>query len=174
MVHSIELLFDDHVETALRGQWAALARAGLPSPAGTGSDGWRPHVTLVVAARIEHAADESLARLAARLPLDCTVGAPVLFGSGRYVLARLVVASRELLDLHEAVYAVSEPQMVPHPLPHTAPDHWTPHTTLCRRLSAADAGRALASVRHLGRDLMGCFVGLRHWDGERRAEHLLG
>jgi hypothetical protein len=173
MVHSIELLFDDHVETVLRGQCAALAEAGLPGPAGVAAVG-RPHVTLVVAARIEHAADENLARLAARLPLECTVGAPVLFGSGRYVLARLVTASRELLDLHAAVYGVSEPHMAPHPMPHTAPGHWTPHTTLCRRLSATDAGRALAAVRGLGHDLTGRCVALRHWDGERRTEHVLG
>lgn len=174
MVHSIELLFDDHTEVVLRAQGAALAEAGLPAPAGVRAAAHRPHVTLAVARWIDHAADRDLARLADRLPLSCTVGAPVLFGSGRYVLARVIVASRELLDLHAAVYETVRPHMVPHPEPHTAPDQLTPHTTLCRRLSAADAGRALAAVRGLGRDLPGRFVAMRHWDGERRVEHLLG
>ena len=123
MVHSIELLFDDHTEVVLRAQGAALAEAGLPAPAGVRAAAHRPHVTLAVARWIDHAADRDLARLADRLPLSCTVGAPVLFGSGRYVLARVIVASRELLDLHAAVYETVRPHMVPHPEPHTAPDN---------------------------------------------------
>lgn len=172
MVHSIELLFDDRTDAALRGLWQRLSDAGLPGQARVCALSGRPHVTLTVAERIDPGADEPLLALADRLPLRCTVGAPVLFGSGRFILARLIVPSRELLDLQRAVHEICEPHMAPAPVAHTSAGQWTPHTTLCRRLTAEAAGEALA-VRTLGRDLAGRFVGLRHWDGQRRAEHVL-
>ena len=77
MVHSIELLFDADTEATLRRIWDDLSAADLPSrtPAG------RPHVTLAVAERIEPDVDALLRPVAQRLPLGCTVGAPLLFGA---------------------------------------------------------------------------------------------
>jgi hypothetical protein len=174
MVHSIELLFDDHTDAALRRQWEALAEAGLPSQARISAPTNRPHVTLAVAERIDEAADNPLGVLADRLPLDCVVGAPLLFGGGRFVLTRLIVPTQDLLALHAGVHETTAPHMTPGPAPHSSPGHWTPHTTMCRRLTAAEAGRALATVHSMGRDLPGRLVALRHWDGDRRAERVVG
>lgn len=173
MVHSIELLFDDRTDAALRRLWQRLAEARLPGHARVCTPGSRPHVTLTVAERIGAGADEPLRTIADRLPLRCAVGAPVLFGSGRFVLARLIVPSRELLDLQRAVYEICEPHMTPGHVAHTSAGQWTPHATMCRGLTAQAAGEAFAAVRDLGRDLAGQFVGLRHWDGERRVERVL-
>ncbi|HZU48791.1 MAG TPA: 2'-5' RNA ligase family protein, partial [Mycobacterium sp.] len=49
MVHSIELIFDDGTEAAIRRIWNDLAAAGIPSQAPAS----RPHATMAVAERIE-------------------------------------------------------------------------------------------------------------------------
>lgn len=173
MVHSIELLFDDRTDAALRRLWQRLAEAHLPGHPRVCALSSRPHVTLTVAERIDPGADEPLRAMADRLPLSCAVGAPVLFGSRRFTLARLIVPSRELLDLQRAVHEICEPHMTPGPVAHTTTGQWTPHATMCRQLTAQAAGEAFAAVGELGRDLAGRFVGLRHWDGQRRVEHVL-
>ncbi|CAJ1504232.1 2'-5' RNA ligase family protein [[Mycobacterium] burgundiense] len=174
MVHSIELLFDEPTDAQLRRCWRQLADAGLPSQSRVQSATNRPHVTLLAAEHIDTAADAAVAQLLDRLPLDGVVGAPLLFGRRSYVLARLIVASPDLLALHADVHDVCAPHLRPGPAPHSAPGHWTPHVTLGRRFSAEEAGRALTAVPELGRDLTGRLVALRHWDGDQRVEHLLG
>ncbi len=96
-MHSIELLFDPDTEAAIRRIWDDLAAAGLPSQAAHRSPSNRPHVTLAVAESIAPAVDDLLAGVAARLPLRCVVGAPLLFGWWKAVLARLLVPSAELI-----------------------------------------------------------------------------
>lgn len=96
MVHSIELVFDSDTEAAIRRIWAGLAAAGIPSQAPAS----RPHVSLAVAERIAPEVDEPLGAVARRLPLDCVIGAPVLFGRANVVFTRLVVPTSELLALH--------------------------------------------------------------------------
>jgi len=162
VVHSVELLFDADTETAIRRQWEALAAAGLPSAAHNPSKANRPHVSLAVAERIDAGADDALAALAG-LPVDCRVGAPMLFGSRSLILVRLIVPSAALLALHREVDAVCLPHMTPGPMPNGRPGNWTPHVTLCRRLAPADVGKAIAAIR--SRDIDGSFTGLRHWDG---------
>jgi hypothetical protein len=130
-------------------------------------------VTVAVAGRISPDVDDPLRALADRLPLRTTVGAALFFGTGRFTLARLIVPSPELLALQRTVHGICLAHMAPGPPPHSTPDHWTPHTTLCRRLTAAQAGQALAEVRELGADLEGQFVALRRWDGDQRVEHRL-
>ncbi len=87
MAHSVELLFDPETEATLCRIWDDLAAAELPSrvPAG------RPHVTMAVAERIAPDVDALLRPVAQQLPLDCDVGAPLLFGQSNAVLARLIV-----------------------------------------------------------------------------------
>lgn len=169
MVHSIELVFDADTEATIRQLWATLADAGIPSQAPAS----RPHVTLVVAQCIDPAVDALLAPALAGLPLDCTLGAPVLFGKGGTVLARLVVSSSALLALHAEVYRLSLPHLTPGPMPHTAPGQWTPHVTCARHVGPAQLGRAL---RIAGRPatISGRFAGLRRWDGGHRVEYPLG
>jgi 2'-5' RNA ligase len=169
MVHSIELLFDAGTEATLRRIWDDLSAADLPSrtPAG------RPHVTLAVAERIEPDVDALLRPVAQRLPLPCTVGAPVLFGQSNAVLARLIVPSAALLALHADVHRICGPNLRPGPLPHSAPDQWTAHVTLARRVEGAQIGTVLR-VAGQPTEIHGMLAGLRRWDGSERVEYPLG
>jgi len=168
MVHSIELVFDHGTEAAIRRIWADLAGAGIPSQAPAS----RPHVTLAVAERIAVDVDELLRPVSKRLPLVAAIGAPVLFGRANVVFARLVVPTTELLALHAEVHRLCLPHLDPAPMPNSLPGHWTAHVTVARRVGGAQLGRAL---RIAGRpsQIDGRFAGLRRWDGNKRAEHLI-
>jgi hypothetical protein len=168
MVHSIELVFDRDTEAAIRRIWADLAAVGIPSQAPAS----RPHVTLVVADRIAPDVDVLLTPMARRLPLRCAVGASVLFGRSNPVLARLLVPTAELLAVHAEVHGVCGPCLVPGPMPNSLPGRWTAHVTLARRVGGPQLGRAL---RVAGRpaEIAGSIAGLRRWDGNKKAEHLI-
>ncbi len=171
MAHSIELLFDEDTETAIGAIWTALAAADLPGRARTTSPTNRPHATMVVAERIDAAVDGPLAQVAAQLPIPCIVGAPLLFGADRPVLARLIVPSVALLAAQQDAYRLALPYLSPGPLPHTAPDTWTPHVTLARRIHADRLGAAL---RIGGRgELAGRFVAVRRWDSDAGTDRLI-
>lgn len=165
MVHSIELVFDGDTEASIRRIWAELAAAGVPSQAPAA----RPHVTLVVAERIDPRVDAVLCSVADRLPLSCTLGATLTFGHSHGVLARLVVPTVVLLTLHEQVYRLSAPHLTPGPLPNATPGAWTPHVTLARRVGPDQLARAQRIAG--GSAVAGRFVGLRRWDGGARTEH---
>lgn len=169
MVHTIELVFDDDTGSAIRQLWTDLAAAGIPSQAPAS----RPHVTMVVADRIGDDVDTLLTPLSRRMPLPCTIGAPVLFGRGSAILARLVVPTTELLALHAEAHRQCLPHLVPGPAPNSLPGQWTAHVTMARRVHGAALGRAL---RIAGRptQLTGSFAGLRRWEGDKRREHLIG
>jgi hypothetical protein len=173
VAHSIELLLDPGTDAVIRRQWQALADAGLPSQMRVTSATNRPHVTLVAAQRIEAGVDDVLRDLAGELPLPAVIGAPLVFGGPRHTLARLVVPSAALLDLHAAVYRLALPSLARDPYPHCAPGQWTPHVTLGRRYTAGEIGPALTVVDgHDGETAAG-LVGLRRWDSDARVEHLL-
>lgn len=169
MVHSIELVFDRGTEAAIRAIWADLAAVGIPSQAPAS----RPHVTLAVADRIAPDVDGLLELVTDRLPLNCTVGAALLFGRANAVLARLIVPTAELLAVHAEVHRVCGPYLAPGPMPNSLPGQWTGHVTLARRLGGAHLGRAL---RIVGRpaEIVGSFAALRRWDGNKKAEHVIG
>jgi hypothetical protein len=168
MVHSIELVFDRDTEAAIRRIWADLAAAGIPSQAPAS----RPHVTLVVADRIAPDVDALLRPVAQRLPLGCAVGASLLFGRSNAVLARLIVPTAELLDVHAEAHRLCGPYVSPGPMPNSLPGQWTGHVTLARRVGGAQLARAL---RIAGRPshIHGSCAGLRRWDGNKRVEHLI-
>lgn len=168
MVHSIELLFDPDTEATLRGLWAELAGAGIPSQAPAG----RPHVTLAVADRITEDADGLLRPVADRLPLRCAVGASLLLGRSNAILARLIVPTRDLLEVQAEVHRRCAEQLVPAPAPNSLPDQWTPHVTLARRVAGPALSRAL---RIAGRPplLEGSFAGLRRWNGDKKVDYLI-
>ncbi|KDE97427.1 hypothetical protein Y900_000405 [Mycolicibacterium aromaticivorans JS19b1 = JCM 16368] len=172
MAHSIELLLDQRADDAVRHTWQSLADAGLPSQLRVSSDTNRPHITLIAAERISPDVDEPLAELADRLPLRAVLGAPLIFGTGRMTLARLVVPSAGLLALHEHIYDVCL-QSVTNAFAHSAPGRWTPHVTLGRRFTPAQAGDALGLVDGITADIRAGIVGLRRWDSDARTDRVL-
>jgi 2'-5' RNA ligase len=172
MVHSVELLFDDDTDASVRRIWDDLTDAGVRSLASSTSPSNRPHVTLSVADHMDDAVNDALSPLLRVLPLPCTIGAPMLFGSGPFTLVRLMIPSAELLALHADVHARCLPHMSPGPLPHAEPAHWTPHVTLARRVAKEKLADAL-SLRGLSRDRRATAVAIRHWDGNNRVEHAI-
>ncbi len=169
MVHSVELIFDPDTEAAVRGIWDALRDADIPSQAPAS----RPHTTLTVARHIDARAEDALTQLANRFPLPCRLGATLIFGRSAGVLARLVIPTDELLDMQAEVYRLCLPFMDPGPLPNAEPGQWTPHVTLARHIAPA---RLVTAMRIAGRpaEIVGSVTGLRHWDGDKRTEHLIG
>lgn len=165
-VVSIELLLSADAEQAVRAEWQALADAGLSSLAAHTAPSNRPHVTLLVRPTLPPI---EATGLLARGPFTVTLGSPLLFGTGaRRVLARSVVPTRELLDLHAAVHTLAG---VGEDAPHTAPGLWTPHVTLARRLKTEDAARALPL---LADEIGGTARGLRRWDAATATATELG
>lgn len=169
MVHSVELIFDPDTDAAIRHIWDALTDSGVKSQASHKSPSNRPHVTLTVAERMNEAVDDALRPALQRLPLACTIGAPMIFGRGPFTLVRLIVPTAELLAFHAEVHGLCLPHMPAGPLPHADPGHWTAHVTLARRVPADQLGTAL-EVNAVSRDLTGSAVGLRHWDGNAKRE----
>jgi 2'-5' RNA ligase len=169
MVHSLELLFDRETERALRRIWDDLANADIPCHAPAG----RPHVTLVVADGIAEDVDALLRPVADQLPLPCTVGASLFFGRTNAILARLIVPTAALLDLHARVHRLSHDHLQPGPAPHSASGQWTPHVTLARRVGGAALSEALR-IAGGPAQIHGSFAGLRRWNGTTRVEYPIG
>lgn len=170
MVHSVELLFDRDAEAAIRRIWDDLTDAGVRSQAAHKAPSNRPHVTLAVAETMDESVNDALRPVLHRLPLSCTIGAPMIFGRRDFTLVRLIVPSAELLSLHAEVQSTCLPHMPTGPLPHSEPGQWTPHVTLARRLPGDQLQAALA-LQSLGRDLSAAVVGLRRWDGNAKREY---
>ncbi|MET0758756.1 MAG: 2'-5' RNA ligase family protein [Mycobacterium sp.] len=165
MVHSVELVFDPDTEAAIRHIWDGLREAGIPSQAPAS----RPHATLTVAERIDPEVDQLLSSLADRFPLSCRIGAPLLFGRSKVVLARLVVPTTPLLDVHADVHRLCMPHLQPGPMPNALPGQWTGHVTLARRLVPGQLGRALR-IAGKPQEIAGSVIGLRRWDGNKKQE----
>lgn len=169
MVHSVELLFDLDTEAVIRRAWDDLRAAGIVAqpPAA------RPHATLCVAQQIDEAVVPALAGVAGRFPFRARLGATVVFGRSAGVLARLVVPSTDLLDLHAEVCALALPNLRPGPMPHTEPGDWTPHVTLARRIPPDRLARALG-IAGRPAEISATATRLRLWNGDTRTEILLG
>lgn len=159
---SVELLADSVIEDAIRDEWRRLTDAGLPSAGRNPAVSSRPHVTLAVRDRLDAA---GLDALGAMLPLPLSVGGVLLFGHrGRFVLARQIVPTAELLGLHARLAATIGP---PEPrYANTAPGAWSPHITLARRLDAEQVSTALRALRSVPRS--GEAAGLRIWDADAK------
>jgi 2'-5' RNA ligase len=166
MVHSVELVFDPDTEAAIRHIWDELRDAGIPSQAPAS----RPHATLTVAERIDPEVDAQLRPLVSRFPFACRIGAPLVFGRAKAVMARLVVPTTELLDLHAQVHRLCFSHLRPEPMANALPGQWTAHVTMARRVMPNQLGRA---VRIAGKppEIKGEVVGLRRWDGKSKREY---
>lgn len=168
MVQSVELLLDGDLDARVREQWRALVEAGLPSLGRHSGPTNAPHVTLTVASGVGPAHEDRLADALPRadLPMPVLLGGYVVFGTHKHVLARLVVPSARLLDLHaRAADAWSDALE----LVETArPGRWTPHVTLASHLTDTQLGQALTALRALDpavHDGAGAAVAVRRWDG---------
>ncbi|PPG36310.1 hypothetical protein C5E10_01220 [Pseudoclavibacter sp. RFBG4] len=195
---SLELLFDTATETQIREEWRVLQELGVSSMgAHTGASN-RPHLSLLVrsaspdevrgegeSAPADAASGQggpggpplldvdAVRDAAARLPIALTLGGPQLFTSGtRAVLARSVVPSAGLLELHAELYARAGDAEVAVDLPHTVPGAWTPHVTLARRLKLADLERAVSALELA--PLHALATELRLWDARVGTVQLLG
>jgi hypothetical protein len=166
MVHSVELIFDPDTEAAVRQIWDGLREAGIPSQAPAS----RPHATLTVAERIDPEVDMLLVGLTGRFPLPCRIGAPLLFGRAKVVLARLVIPTAALLDVHAEVHRLCLPHLSPGPMANAVPGQWTGHVTLARRVGPAQLGRALR-IAGKPAEIRSSVIGLRRWDGNAKREY---
>ncbi len=167
-MHHLDLVLDDAADRAVRGQWARLVEAGLPSQARHRSPSNRPHVTLTTSQGWpEGEGLGGVLRVLGGLPVAGRLGPPVLFGRGPFVLARLVVVSEPLLRLHadlaEAVAPLSSELVVP--------GRWLPHVTLARRLDASRVPEALAVLGPEPAAVV--FTAARHWDSVARLDEPL-
>ncbi len=168
MVHSVELLFDLDTEAVIRRAWDDLRAAGIAAQRPTA----RPHVTLVVAGGMDDAVAQSLSALSPRFPVPCRVGSALVFGRSAAVLTRSIVPSAGLLEIHAEACRLAAGHLASAPMPHTQPGDWAPHVTLGRRIPADRLATALSIAGHPA-EISGAFVGLRHWDGDTRTEHLI-
>ncbi|MCU1544302.1 MAG: 2-5 ligase family protein [Microbacteriaceae bacterium] len=159
-MRSLELTFDETTDAAIRRDWDTVAAAGLPSLASHASASNRPHISIAVGPEL--AAGDELAAALRALPLTLRFAGFVIFGPrrGSFVLARAVVVSRDLLELHAAAHATQ-----PGVLEVTLPDRWTPHVTLARRLTAAQLAIAFDGLPAASDGQM---VGARLWDNATR------
>lgn len=170
MPQTIELIFHDALDVAVREEWDVLATAGLPSQALHLGLTNAPHVTLGVASTLREATIERLARV--ELPHEIRLGGLlVLRGRRSAVVARAVVPSAALL----ATYAAVDAAMVDEPgRPDlTLPGRWTAHVTLARRLDDEQLAQALDLLAGVPPELVGAPAALRHWDSDARAVHVL-
>lgn len=168
-MQSVELLLDPVTDAAVRAEWAALSAAGLPSQGDHRGETNAPHVSAALADRLPPEGESALARTVACLPLPVRLGAPVLFGGRRLVLARLVVVDQPLLDLHAAVAAALTGAAGSSP--HTALGRWVPHVTLARGIPVDGLATALDVLRGddgAVPDLVGQATVLRRWDSQAR------
>ena len=171
MVQSVELLLDPGLDARVRAQWRALVEAGLPSLGRHTGPTNAPHVTLTVASGVGPVHEQRLgdAVAPADLPLPVLLGGYVVFGTHKHVLARLVVPTGRLLDLHaraaDAWSDALELQVT------ALPGRWTPHVTLASHLTDSQLGQALTALRAQDpsvHDGTGQAVAVRRWDGEAK------
>ncbi len=165
-MHHVELLLDPVTDAAVRDQWRLLDEAGLPSQAQHRSASNRPHVTLAMTRDWPDAGNRP--DVLAVLPLPVRLGAPVVFGRGPYVLARLVVATGALLALHRDLVD----RLPPLASDLLVPDRWTPHVTLGRRLAAAQVAEALGLLTQAP-EREASLDRARHWDSDARLDEPL-
>jgi len=161
-LHAVEGLLDAATDAEIRREWAVLADAGLPSQAKHQGSTNAPHVTLALAGAVPDYVEARISRAVEDLAtLPVRLGSLLVMGSRRFVLARLVVPSPELLGLQQSLAAamVGAPD-VPEQV---RPGRWTPHVTIARGLGSRQVGEALA-VLGRARPLDGAIESVRRWD----------
>ena len=102
---SVELIPDAELDRAVRDDWDRLLAADLPSSGRNPAPSNRPHMTLAVRDRLDPAEFGAVGDL---LPVALELAGVVVLGHrDRYVLARHVVVSAQLLAIHRAVASLA-------------------------------------------------------------------
>lgn len=154
---SLELRLDTDGDAAVRGEWAALHAAGLPSQADHTGDSNAPHITVAY-----FTGDLDPFHLAPP-PGELVLGSPLLFRRRRgVVLGRQVLVTRALLDWHAEVHASLDDELDVDP--RTRPDAWTPHVTLAMSMPLESLALALETLSPLT-DLRARAASVRMWNG---------
>jgi 2'-5' RNA ligase len=170
MVQSVELLADAAIDDWVWTQWRALEAAGLPNQVRHGSLTNWPHVTLAVADGIPTDVDRRLSAIVdGALPMPMAVGGVLWFPGRRHVVARAVIASAPLLELHAEVAAAMVG--LTGRGGNLDPGGWTPHITLARGVrieQLPDVMAALADVPGVGGERTGVFTACRRWDSDAK------
>jgi 2'-5' RNA ligase len=141
MAHALELFFDPDSEAEIKQVWNRLEAAGLPSLATRTHRRHRPHVTLVVAERIEAARLQDSRDLLAAKHLDVTLHSLAVFERSG-VLYLSVVPTLALLRLHQQVHAALHDSMVT-PWEAYSVGAWMPHCTLAQGLTREQLSRGI-------------------------------
>lgn len=166
MVQTVELVLDGPLDELVRQEWAALLVADLPSQARHTGASNAPHITLGVADGVDTGAENALREVTYGIGEPLLLGGLLIFPGRRFVLARAVVPSVGLLQVHQAVQVAMRTS--PGRPDTTSPGRWTPHVTLARRLDAGQLAAALAVLADRPRELAGTVGGARRWDGDAR------
>jgi 2'-5' RNA ligase len=190
--NSIEGVFDSGLEFVVRGDWATLIDAGLPSQGRNPAPSNRPHVTFAYASAYPEDVEARLPESLGDLPLAVRIGAVAAFPAhGRpesegpwFTLVRMLVPSPGLLDLHARLLELVGD--APGLARNCRVGAWTPHVTLARRITAEQVGTAIGALASSGRrsggvrggrghrsDLTGELAGVRRWDGDTRRTWLV-
>jgi 2'-5' RNA ligase len=133
MAHALELFFDPAAEAQIRDLWVRLDSAGLPSLGTKTRLPHRPHVTLVVAERIETTHLQGVRARLAATHLDMTLYSPAVFQRSG-VLYLSVVPTLALLRVHEEIHLALHDSLIG-PWDTYSVDAWVPHCTLAAGLS---------------------------------------
>ncbi len=162
-LHALELIPDDEGDAAVRRDWESLREAGLPSQLDHPGRSNAPHLTVVSAPALpDDAVDVARARLGGLLPIRARAAGLLLLGGERLTVARA-------FDLEDDV--VRRVLAVRVQVPDRRHVGWLPHVTLARRLSRADAQRAVDALGWA--DVQVTFTALRRWDPEVRSTRVV-
>ncbi|MGQ0837126.1 2'-5' RNA ligase family protein [Actinokineospora sp.] len=133
MAHAIMITFDEQAETAIRGLWARLDRAGLP-----GTRKFPPHLTFAMASDIPRRTRAALRADLARLTMPgIWLAGLSTFATSENVLMLAAVTDSELLAVHSAVHDVLAGK-VRNPNAYYLPGSWIPHCTLVHGVTDAE------------------------------------
>jgi hypothetical protein len=125
VAQTLEFLFDDEADAAVRGLWRGLSEAGITPPR------HRPRVTFAAARTIPAATRAALKEDLRLLSIPALWLSTLAAFDGALVLTAVV--DTELLAVHSAVHDVLA-QKVRDPVAYYLPGSWIPHCTLAEGL----------------------------------------